>query len=276
MSVTVNLMNDNAKTYAYSSSTAKSKDYDSSNSFSSNKNYASTSDFAEALFKLEDNCREQYSAITKNSGTDTVLKLKTEISKLFPEFTMVSSNPSNVSNGKNLLYIDNANLEKMVKDPSYKADVYALMKRELAGNDGYRINGSSWKMTGFVFSLSESNTSEGGIPYAGMCTSVCLDASTAFSGNGSKAKVSILSCLEASSSSKTDVKSKEKNKADKKVENISTDDDYLQKIWEKEKQRRKEYTDSLEEAAQDKSDYMEQYNQEWIKQKYEKNILYTD
>lgn len=281
MSTTIT--NSYTESYAYSASTTKSKN--NCNSFDPNKKYTSGDAFANDLFKLEDNYRVQYRAMTKDSEADTVDKLKEEISKLFPEYTMVSSDPDNVSNGKNLLYIDDTNLQKMLDDPSYKADVYALMKRELAGNDGYHVFGSAWKITGFVFSLSERNSKEGGIPYAGMSTSVRLDDAMTFSGSGRKGS-SILSSIKVTISSKTEAQKDGKKvtnkketdikEADKKDENASSNEEQLQTIWEKERQSHKEYIEFLEDAAQEKSDKAEQYQQEFLTQKYEKNILYAN
>lgn len=63
-------------------------------------------------------------------------------------------------------------MEKMVNDPGYRARVYALMKRELTGTKGININGSKHILTGTVFTLSDDNPSEGGIPYLGMCDGI--------------------------------------------------------------------------------------------------------
>ena len=150
------------------------------------------------------------------------------------------------------------------------------MGRELAGNNGFHVYGSAWKLTGTTFTLSEDNPKEGGIPYAGMSSSVRLDDSTVFPGSGSKTTISILSSLEVTVSSKTEVHNNKKKETSKTEEKNSSDDEQIRKLWEKEKQSHKEYIEFLEDAAQEKSDKVEQYNQEFLMKKYEKSIMYAN
>ena len=71
-----------------------------------NKKYQSDTDFANDLFALEKKLQVQYSNMTSDSNVTTVEDLKKEISSLFPEYTFTTSKPKDVTQGKNLLYID--------------------------------------------------------------------------------------------------------------------------------------------------------------------------
>lgn len=155
--------------YSINQQTRGTKDKTTS---SSNVN---SEEYANSLFAKEREYRVQYSKTVADSNVESVDDLKKEINKLFPEFTFCNSNPSDVVKGENLLYIDDANMQKMIDDPSYRAEVYALMKRELAGNNGFSVFGHTYKTTGFVFSLCNENSNIGGIPYSGMSTCIRLD-----------------------------------------------------------------------------------------------------
>jgi len=105
----------------------------------------------------------------------------------FPAYTLVSSEPSDVVAGKSLLYIDDSNLAKMASDPSYRAKVMGLMRRELESQNvqirsGNGSGTTQIQMTGMVFSLSDKNPSVDGIPYAGSATSVGVSTTTTTSG----------------------------------------------------------------------------------------------
>ncbi len=109
----------------------------------------------------------------------TTEELKKQINELFPEYTLTSTEPSNVTQGKYYLYIDASNLEKMAKDADYRARVYGLMDSELQGSKGYTLQYSDGRnvtthLTGSIFSLSDANRKYDcgdGIPYRGSCTS---------------------------------------------------------------------------------------------------------
>lgn len=168
-----------AKTTAAGS---KSKTAETVTGFDPNKKYKTVSEMKEDLKSLEKSDQIQYKKTIASSDVKTEADLKAEIKKMFPEYRLVSQDPKKVVNGENLLYIDDANMQKMLKDPEYRSEVYALMKRELTGNDGYHLGGNAWKQTGSVFSLSNSNPVSDGIPYAGMSTSMKLPDTYQFPG----------------------------------------------------------------------------------------------
>ena len=117
--------------YAYRASyTSESKSINLAD-FDHNKRYTSLEEFNNDLLALGKKLEVQYGEITRGSGVNSIEDLKREIGQLFPEYTMVSGKPRDVVEGKNLLYIDDGNLQKMLKDPAYKCKIYGLMKREL-------------------------------------------------------------------------------------------------------------------------------------------------
>ena len=118
-----------------------------------------------------------------SSGKISVDDLKKEISSIFPEYTMTSSEPR-LTKGKNYLYIDDSQMRKMAEDPNYRAKVYGWMDGELQGMKGITSKYSdgknvTWHLTGTVFSLSGKNKKNAeGIPYQGSCTGDLPPAST--------------------------------------------------------------------------------------------------
>ena len=112
-------------------------------------------------------------------GAISVDELKEQIKEWFPEYTLTSSKPKDVVQGKFYLYIDDSQLKKMASDASYRAKVYGLMDSELQGKKGYTLQYSDGKnvtshITGSIFSLCEENrkyAGADGIPYLGSCTS---------------------------------------------------------------------------------------------------------
>ncbi len=236
-----------------------------------NKQYSTIDDYANDLFAMQAKLEKQYRERTADSQVHTVEDLKKEIAEFFPEFTMVSSKPRSVTEGKNLLYIDETNLQKMVNDPSYKADVYALMKRELSSTNGYCINGTAWKLTGTVFTLSEDNDKEGGIPYLGMCKGAKVeDPHTFLAENQRNSLFSIHK--NKTKSTKTAIKDKQKKTKQ------------FNETWEKERAKRQELREQIQQEALKKHITEEeiiktqaerkQNYQEWAAQKYEQQLKY--
>jgi len=116
------------------------------------------------------------------SGADVLAKIKSE----FPAYTLTDKDPAGVTSGKNLLYIDQKNLDKMAGDSEYRGKVMGLMRRELEGNRGLSFKDATGatvnsKVTGSVFSLSDKNASVDGIPYAGMADSESVSVRTSAS-----------------------------------------------------------------------------------------------
>lgn len=195
-------------------------------SFDSNKKYQSLDTMTNDLLLMEKKWQVQYGEIVSNSKVSTIDELKEEISALFPEYQFVTRKPDEVMDGQNLLYIDNINLNKMLNDSSYRAKIYALMKRELACTKGYHLYNSAWRLTGTVFTLSEDNPKELGIPYAGQCRGIQLNDSYTFLKTTSKKHIF---CDEKNHSKIKDRKAKmEKNKKLKENE--------TKILWEKERQ----------------------------------------
>lgn len=143
------------------------------------KTYSSLNEFSSSLIKYGENQTKIYENKFKNDengGKSSVDKLKEEIQKEFSKYKFVSSEPSDPINGQHLLYIDDKNLQKMANDPSYKAKVFGLMRREhdsLDTNHKIRMGSDviSSNITGSVFSLSDKNENVGGVPYKGMAMS---------------------------------------------------------------------------------------------------------
>lgn len=102
----------------------------------------------------------------------SVDEMKEMLKKRFPGYTLTDTEPTDPVKGKHLLYIDDTNMNKLANDADYRAKVMGLMEREYAGNAPMTFNLGNTTFhsitTGSVFSLSESNPSEDGIPYAGM------------------------------------------------------------------------------------------------------------
>lgn len=226
--------------------------------FDPNKRHATAEEFRSDLYAYEKKLRVQYSAQIVHSGAGTIDELKQEIASLFPEYTMTSVKPRHVTEGKNLLYIDNANLQKMLKDPSYRAEIYALMRREIVGNNGYHLFGSAWITTGLVFTLSEDNPREGGVPYAGLCTGTRLDDSCTFSGQGDK--INILQI--------------ERKDRKKEGESLSkTGDihkDILKAAWEKEQAKKRELLEQVQSKTDENTKERERLKRESALKEYEK------
>ena len=118
-----------------------------------------------------------YSSKTPADGELSVDDLKNQIKEWFPEYTLTDCEPKNVVNGKHYLYIDDSQLQKMAKDPSYRAKVYGLMDREMETGKEYTLTYSDGRKktshcTGSIFSLCEKNKKYAcadGIPYLGSC-----------------------------------------------------------------------------------------------------------
>ena len=236
--------------------------------FDPNKRYASMADFTNDLFALQRKLKVQYSNLTADSGVRNVEELKEEISQLFPEFTFVSSRPGDVTQGKNLLYIDDRNLQKMVDDPSYKADVYALMGRELAGTQGYHIGGSAWKLTGTVFTLSEDNSHEGGIPYAGMCTGMRLSDSHTFTSR--RSRLTVFSSQEEYREKR--IREKKAQEEENTVPDSGSEEERLKETWEKEKTRRRDLQEQIQQEAVEKTAERKQLNRDQAVKRYEEQL----
>lgn len=237
-----------------------------------NKKYQSDTEFANDLFSMEKKLQVQYSNLTADSDVTTVDDLKKEISSLFPEYTFTTSKPNDVTQGKNLLYIDETNLNKMLKDPSYKSQIYALMGRELAGNNGFHLYGSAFKITGTTFTLSEDNPKEGGIPYAGMGSSVRLDDSHTFAGTSNK--VSIFSMTEKTQTTKVSSKKQTDKKKEKTDKENSASQSKTDEIWEKERMKHADYMERLEQEQLENKEQTKKLNQEAIAKKYENSLMY--
>lgn len=119
-----------------------------------------------------------YAAKTDADGAMSVDDLKKQIGDWFPDYTLTTSEPKNVTKGKHYLYIDERQMKKMADDPAYRAKVYGLMDRELTVGKEWTMTYSdgakkSAHITGSVFSLSEANkkyAGADGVPYRGSCT----------------------------------------------------------------------------------------------------------
>lgn len=221
--------------------------------FDSNKKYQSLSTMTNDLLLMEKKLQVQYSEIISNSKVSTIDELKKEISTLFPEYKFVTRKPDEVVDGQNLLYIDNTNLNKMLNDSSYRTKVYALMKRELAGTKGYHLYDSAWKLTGTVFTLSEDNPKELGIPYAGQCKGIQLNGSYTFLKTSSKNHIL------------SDEKNHHKIKKEKNDKNKKLKESETRVLWEKEKQEK--LMEQIEEKlASRKARNKKIYNETALKQ----------
>ncbi len=236
--------------------------------FDSNKRYQSLSAMTNDLLLMEKKWQVQYSEMISNSNVSTIDELKKEINTLFPEYKLVTRKPDGVMDGENLLYIDTTNLNKMLNDSSYRAKIYALMERELACTKGYHFGGSAWKLTGTVFTLSEDNPKELGIPYAGQCKGIQLNDSYTFLKTSSKKRIF---CDEKNHDKIKDKKAKmQKNKELKENE--------TKVLWEKEKQAK--LMEQIEEkVANTKARNKKIYHETALKkyqQAYDKYMQYIE
>lgn len=142
---------------------------------SSKKTYTSLGQVSNDLFALEAEYKNYYSEKEAEKGEMTLEELKkalmAETSKL--GYTFTNKEPKDVAYGKYYCYIDDSNLEKMAKDPEYRAQIYALMQRESPINSGSfhmkKSNGDvvQTQIVGSVFSLNDNNKAVNGIPYKG-------------------------------------------------------------------------------------------------------------
>jgi hypothetical protein len=167
--------------------------------------YGSIDQMTQAIVQAGQRYTESYAArfAAEGNGAISTDQMIATLKQDFPGYTLVSSEPTDVVKGKSLLYIDDNNLAKMASDPTYRAKVMGLMRRELdsqsvqiRSNDG--TGTTRIQMTGMVFSLSDKNPSVDGIPYAGSATSEGVTTTTtSSSGTGrTSARDSIRDWLE--------------------------------------------------------------------------------
>lgn len=143
------------------------------------KAYTYLEDCAKAGIEYGEKAKRYYMGKTEADGELSVEDLKKQIKEWFPQYTLTSSEPKNVTQGKFYLYIDDSQLKKMAQDPAYRGKVYGLMDREYATGQEWTMTYSDGKnvtehLTGSVFSLCEANrkyAGADGIPYRGSCTS---------------------------------------------------------------------------------------------------------
>lgn len=141
------------------------------------KSYTYLEDMNKAGLEYGAQATRFYSSKTPADGEMSVDDLKKQIEGWFPDYTLTDREPKNVVNGKHYLYIDDSQLKKMAKDPSYRAKVYGLMDREMETGKEYTLTYSDGRKktshcTGSIFSLCEKNKKYAcadGIPYLGSC-----------------------------------------------------------------------------------------------------------
>lgn len=207
-----------------------------SENLATNRTYSSFAQMSQVLMEYGDEKTKTYDkqfSVMENGGKISVDELKKTIKNEFPMYKMVSSEPADVVDGQNLLYIDKNNLQKMADNAGYRAKVFGLMRREgdsSVGTTNVRLNGElhSFRTTGSVFSLSDNNESVGGIPYKGSAKSMSM-SSSAMSASNSRS--------------------------------IGKDEDWFEKILERIKERRKEkeaHLENLQESNQRKKAELKQ------------------
>ncbi len=142
------------------------------------KAYKYLEDMNSAALDYGAQATKYYSSQTSKDGEMSVDDLRKQINEIFPEYTLTSSEPQNVVNGKHYLYIDDSQLKKMAADSGYRAKVYGLMDREYTCGKEYTLiysdgQNKTLHCTGTIFSLSEKNrkyAGADGVPYLGSCT----------------------------------------------------------------------------------------------------------
>ncbi|MBF0379350.1 MAG: hypothetical protein HQK72_18005 [Desulfamplus sp.] len=162
----------------------------SDNFLKNNKTYSSFDQMNQVLLQYGEEqtkiYENQFSSM-ENGAKISVDELKETIRKEFPTYKMISSEPADVVDGQNLLYIDEKNLQKMANDADYRAKVFGLMRREgdSLGRNNVRVNGElhSFMTTGSIFSLSDRNENVGGIPYKGSAKSMSMSVSSSSNSN---------------------------------------------------------------------------------------------
>lgn len=161
----------------YSTQNTDSSKNASKPTWNGNKVYTYLEDYNDAAVSYGKQAAKYYSGITSQDGVMSVDELKKQIGEMFSGYTLTSNEPSKVVSGKHYLYIDDSQLNKMAKDPSYRAKVYGLMNREYTCANTYTLKYSDGQnvtahVTGSIFSLSEKNNKYAGadgIPYLGSC-----------------------------------------------------------------------------------------------------------
>jgi len=158
-------------------STGKSTNSASKPVWDGKKSYTYLEDMNKAGLDYGAQATKYYTSKTSADGEMSVEDLKKQIGEWFSEYTLTDREPKNVVNGKHYLYIDDSQLNKMAKDPAYRAKVYGLMDREMETGKEYTLTYSDGRKktshcTGSIFSLCEKNKKYAcadGIPYLGSC-----------------------------------------------------------------------------------------------------------
>ncbi len=153
--------------------------------------YRSLAEMQSSLISQGRQFTKEYTAKFAGTGRISVDEVKAQLQQEFPRYAFTTSNPRDVVQGQNLLHIDQNNLQKMADDPSYRARVMGLIKREASSLDGANVQFQGktvqLQLTGTVVSISDDNPVVDGIPYAGSATSASTSTSTS---TGSSARTS--------------------------------------------------------------------------------------
>ncbi len=177
---------------SYTSSWKASKKEYQLTHYDPNRKFQSFSEANDYGVALGNTYAKEYSEICSNCEfrVNNIEDLKKEINALFPQYTMVSSKPSDaMAKGRILLYIDQANLQKMVSNPNYKTRVYGLMQRETLGFQGSTYMNIPFVSTGLAFTLCNENTSYDGIPYRGVSYGMRVNQTTEFKAYGTSIQI---------------------------------------------------------------------------------------
>lgn len=147
--------------------------------------YGSLAEMQNSLLAQGRQFTKEYAAKFAGTGRISVDDVTAQLQQEFPRYAFTTSNPRDVVQGQNLLHIDQSNLQKMADDPSYRAKVMGLIKREASSLDGasvqFRGKNVQFQLTGTVVSISDDNPNVDGIPYAGSATSTSTSTSTSSS-----------------------------------------------------------------------------------------------
>lgn len=193
--------------------------------YDNNKVYNSLGEINSALQGLRQKWNAHYSesfSKMENGGKVTVGQLKEEIMKEFGSYgiQLTDTKPGDIAIGKHLVYIDEANLQKMADDPTYRADNFALMRREFSTKGGitykdYQGRTVKSSSAGSVFSLSEDNPLVDGSRYNGSSQGqkqVIAEAPATTARNHTKSKSAVDQAREKQ------IESREKREARRKKE----------------------------------------------------------